>query len=278
MVTYQRSQQYVPPTFSSSYTTPEPFKLTNQSTRANQQKSTEEKQWMDVRSRPKFKARALPPSLYKPTFPIIHRQSVTATESFSLSTPNKNAGREESSVSSFKARSAPSFDNPFTPKQLGKVTKPEGFKLKSEERHKGYQENMQVKLQNMQLEEAEARNFKSKPMPEFPEPQVLRSHKSLTLPCPFPLTTTRQRQQTQPQTSSFRARPMPDHRKAFVPVIEKKSTSPMHVHLYSEARAEQRSFFEETLKEKEREKEKKKAFDLAQISSGLSDIIKFGRF
>lgn len=221
-------------------------------TRKKQLLSTEELQLQEIQNRPKFKARPVPRSHKSPnmlTKNSSKHPTIPQGFNFSTSTPNRHLA-EDSPIPKcqksfetppFKARSVPDFSNPFTPTKSTSSTKVKEFKLHTEQRGATKHELFQEQIQNEIRSLNELRNFKAAPAPAFTPPTKLSTFSPSS-----------EKGSQNSSQSSFKAKPMPDFSKPFIPTLDREPISVMDIELNTDRRAEERQLFEEKLREKDR--------------------------
>ena len=156
----------------------------------NSQLSTEDRQWLEIRKRPKFKARPLPASLNKPTVIRPMQDKTTVPQEFNLSTPKKTSATRKLPLNSPLQRENQEFQKQFQDLTLAApnfVRSRFQEKLKATRQAKA--ERRAAAAAAAAQKEAEEvarlrkqRHFKARPMPVYSHFAVTRSNANLTVP------------------------------------------------------------------------------------------------
>jgi len=218
-------------------TKPQPFNFMTDNRAVNRHKSKKE----EIESRPKFKARPVPKSLYNPSVVSKHsHKPPTKPNEFSFNSKHKSQPQPPPNDNYFKALplNKEILDRPnFVPKKHTKQpTKPVEFDFETTKR--SLMNSMFSTQSSVDSTEGHKPNFFRN---QFSSLDFTHRASMPPLPC-----------------KGFSARPVPNFSNPFQPVHNCQFTEPQEFTLNSQERAEDRKLFEEELREKERRREAQK--------------------
>ncbi|CAG9324722.1 unnamed protein product [Blepharisma stoltei] len=201
--------------------------------------------------------------LERPDFiPVKIPKKPTMPMEFELETAKRAAQSQnisfESDYSQADNKSRPIGSLNYSYQELPPYSKVQPFTLMTELRGQEKSQMFQYQVEKEREKQEKMTAFTAKPMPSFEAPSFTRYVPPPTVPEPFNLSINQKKPSSQNESEigqKFYAREMPNFSDPFQPKpCEKPPTQPMDFNLHTDYRAEQRSYYDEQIREKEREK------------------------
>ncbi|KAJ3220024.1 Protein tpx2 [Dinochytrium kinnereticum] len=246
--------------------------------------SSEEKEALEVKRHPAFKAKTINKKILEGApigIPIVEKPALTVPMSPNIhKTFSHPTAAEDIAPRIIKANPIRYTSQPFQPIIEHRLVIPGEFRLPGDEISEKKKKHLELTLMQKQQEEEEIRRFKAMPLPKFEGQSIPKYEpKPPTEPRPFELETSRRsaladKTAVEAYNSNFVARPMP----SLEPFIPKKSakqpTEPDLVILHSDIRAEERRAFDESRKRKDEMIEEMKLMSSKQAEEAEKEEIR----